>query len=403
MHVLLITQYFHPETGAAASRWGDYSKILINQGHQVTVLCEIPNYPRGEYYNGYKNKWFKKEKINQNLTIIRSYAGVNNRKTIFKKLIHYLTFMISGIINVTKIKNYDILIVSSPPLFTGIIGVFLQKYKSIPFWLDIRDLWPDSAFALNQINKNFFYYIGKKIESIIYHSSKGFIFPVPGFKHYLNGEFESIKYKPKLLLQNGVSEKFISLAQERNIKSDGRFTVLYSGNFGLAQGLETIIEAAKLLDKYPIDFRLIGDGVTKDKIQDLVIRTKLKNIIFHNYMDRQELIKWIKKASVCLVPLINSPLFRNALPSKMFEYMACKKPIIIGIKGEAADLVNNSKSGTPVQPENANLLSKAIIDYYQNKDKCIKHGNNGMIYVTKNLKKEELISKVMHSIKQSKN
>ena len=278
-----------------------------------------------------------------------------------------------------------------------------KKIISIPFWVDIRDLWPDSAFALNQINKNFFYYIGKKIESIIYHSSKGFIFPVPGFKHYLNGEFESIKYKPKLLLQNGVSEKFISLAQERNIKSDGRFTVLYSGNFGLAQGLETIIEAAKLLDKYPIDFRLIGDGVTKDKIQDLVIRTKLKNIIFHNYMDRQELIKWIKKASVCLVPLINSPLFRNALPSKMFEYMACKKPIIIGIKGEAADLVNNSKSGTPVQPENANLLSKAIIDYYQNKDKCIKHGNNGMIYVTKNLKKEELISKVMHSIKQSKN
>ena len=86
-------------------------------------------------------------------------------------------------------KNYDIVIVSSPPLFTGIIGVFLQKYKSIPFWLDIRDLWPDSAFALNQINKNFFYYIGKKIESTIYNSSKGFIFPVPGFKQYLNNGF----------------------------------------------------------------------------------------------------------------------------------------------------------------------------------------------------------------------
>ena len=120
-------------------------------------------------------------------------------------------------------------------------------------------------------------------------------------------------------------------------------------------------------------------------------------------MDRLELIKWIKQASICLVPLINRPLFSNALPSKMFEYMACKKPIIIGIKGEAADLVNNSKSGTPIEPEKANLLSNAIIDYYQNKDKCIKHGNNGMIYVTKNLKKEELISKVMNSIQKSKN
>ncbi len=403
MHVLLITQYFHPEIGAAASRWGDYSKILINQGHRVTVLCEVPNYPRGEYYNGYKNTWFKKEIINQNLTIIRSYAGANNRKTILKKLIHYLTFMISGIINANKIKNYDIVIVSSPPLFTGMIGVFLQKYKSIPFWLDIRDLWPDSAFALNQINNNFLYYIGKKIESIIYNSSKGFIFPVPGFKQYLNREFELIKYKPKFLLQNGVSGKFISLAKEIDIKSDKRFTVLYSGNIGLAQGIETIIESAKLLDKYPINFRLIGDGVNKDKIKDLVKGKKLKNIIFHDYMSRVELIKWIKKSSVCVVPLKNNSLFNNALPSKMFEYMACARPIIVGIRGEAADIVNNSRSGTAVEPENATLLSKAIIDYYQNKDKCIEHGSNGMIYVTENLQKEELISQVINSIQKVTN
>ena len=403
MHVLLITQYFPPEIGAAASRWGDYCKILINQGHRITVLCEVPNYPRGEYYNGYKNKWFKKERVNRNLTIIRSYTGANNRKTTLKRLIHYLTFMISGIINVTKIKDYDIVIVSSPPLFTGIIGVFLQKYKSIPFWLDIRDLWPDSAFVLKQINKNILYYIGKKIESIIYNSSQGFIFPIPGFKQYLNKGFGLIKYKPKFLLQNGVSEKFISLANEINVKSDERFTVLYSGNFGLAQGIETIIEAAKLLENYPIDFRLIGDGVNKDKIQSLAISTKLKNITFHNYMDRRKLIKCIKKASVCVVPLINSPFFSNALPSKMFEYMVCKKPIIVGIKGAAADLVNNSKSGTTIEPENANLLYNAIIDYYQNKDKCINHGNNGMIYVTKNLKKEVLLSKVMISIKKSIN
>tara|TARA_B100000686_G_scaffold337364_1_gene408390 strand:+ start:189 stop:1397 length:1209 start_codon:yes stop_codon:yes gene_type:complete len=401
--VLLITQYYYPEIGAAASRWGDYSKILINQGHKVTVLCENPNYPHGKYYNGYNNTWSKKEIINPNLTIIRSYAGANNRKTIFKKIIHYLTFMISGIINVTKIKDYDLVIVSSPPLFTGIIGVYLQKYKSIPFWLDIRDLWPDSAIALNQINKNLLYYLGKKIESIIYNSARGFIFPIPGFKKYLNKQFELEKFKPKFLLINGVSKKFISLAKGMDVKPDERFTVLYSGNVGLAQGIETIVEAAKLLDKYPIDFRLIGDGVQKEKIQDLIIRKKIKNIIFHNYMNRAELIKWIKKASVCVVPLKNHSLFYNALPSKMFEYMACQRPIIIGIKGEAEKMVNNSKSGIIVEPENANLLSKAIINYYQNKNKCKKHGVNGMIYVTKNLRKEDLIFKLMNSIQKVEN
>ena len=130
MRVLLITQYFPPEIGAASSRWGDYIQILIKQGHKVTVLCEAPNYPKGIFYGGYKNPWYKKEIINENLTIIRSKAGVNNRKSMYNKLIHYLTFMISGIVNVNKINNYKFVIVSTPPLFTGIIGVFLQKFKS---------------------------------------------------------------------------------------------------------------------------------------------------------------------------------------------------------------------------------------------------------------------------------
>ncbi len=403
MRVLLITQYFPPEIGAASSRWGDYIQILIKQGHKVTVLCEAPNYPKGIFYGGYKNPWYKKEIINENLTIIRSKAGVNNRKSMYNKLIHYLTFMISGIVNVNKINNYKFVIVSTPPLFTGIIGVFLQKFKSIPFWLDLRDLWPDSAVALNQMNKNFLYFLGKKIESIIYNSAEGFILAVPGFKNYLNEKFVSTKYKPKLNLLNGVSSNFISMVNNLEIKQDKRFTVLYSGNMGLAQGLETIIEAGKLLDDYPIDFQLIGDGILRNRLEHLVKVNGQKNIFFHDSMHRYELIKWIKKSSICLVPLKNNPLFHSAFPSKMFEYMACAKPIIVGIKGEAADLVNHSKSGTIVEPENAILLSKAIIDYYQNKDQCINHGTNGMIYVTENLQKEELISSLMDSIKKVKN
>ena len=108
---------------------------------------------------------------------------LNNLYSIFILAIsylNYLSFMFSGIINANKIHDYDLLIVSSPPLFTGMIGVFIQKFKSIPFWLDVRDLWPDSAIALNQINKNLLYYLGKKLESTIYNSAKGFIFPVPG-------------------------------------------------------------------------------------------------------------------------------------------------------------------------------------------------------------------------------
>ena len=403
MNVLLITQYFPPEIGAAASRWGDYTKILTEKGHKVTVLCEMPNYPQGYFYQGYKNKWYIKEIKSPSLVIIRSAAGANDRKSIIKKIIHYLIFMLSGIINVMKIKNYDFVIVSSPPLFTGMIGVFLQKFKSVPFWLDLRDIWPDSAMVLKQIKKNRIYFFGKKLESIIYNSATGFILSVPGFKNYIEKKYINQKHKPILPLINGVSNNFIKIVESKEIKPDKRFTVLYSGNMGLAQGLETIIEVAKLVDKYPIDFRLIGNGVCRDKLESKVKQIGLKNVVFHDSVNRSELIKWIKKSSVCLVPLINSPLFRTALPSKMSEYMACGRPVIVGIKGEAEEFIKISKAGILVEPENSILLSKAIINYYKNHEQCIADGINGMSYITENLRKEDLISKLMDEIQLIKN
>ena len=151
MHVFLITQYFPPEIGAAATRWGDYTDILVKQGHRVTVLCEMPNYPLGEYFPGYKRQWVKREYISPNLTIIRSFTWATNRRSVIKKLGNYLIFMLSGLINALKIKNYDILIISSPPLFSGVIGAIIAKIKSIHFFLDIRDLWPESVTSVGEV------------------------------------------------------------------------------------------------------------------------------------------------------------------------------------------------------------------------------------------------------------
>ena len=152
MKVLIITQYFPPETGAAASRWGDFSEILVDQNNFVTVLCETPHYPNDYYYLNYTNKWKSIEKKNEKLTVIRSKAFASNRSNSVKKIIHYLVFMLSAITNLHKIKSFDLIIISSPPLFTGVIGIFIKKIYRKEFWLDIRDLWPDSVLELSQIS-----------------------------------------------------------------------------------------------------------------------------------------------------------------------------------------------------------------------------------------------------------
>tara|TARA_Y100000591_G_scaffold332130_1_gene368345 strand:+ start:750 stop:1952 length:1203 start_codon:yes stop_codon:yes gene_type:complete len=398
MHVLIITQYFPPEIGAAASRWGDFTKILSEQNHEVTILCESPHYPNSTYYSGYNNHWVSIERKHENFTIVRTKAYASDRKSFIKKLAHYFVFMFSAITNIKKIKNFDLLIISSPPLFTGVIGLFIKKFYKKEFWLDIRDLWPDSVLALNQLKKGRVFKYGKNLEKIIYKNAKGFIFPVPAFRDYLSKFSPDISEKPMIDLMNGVSKNFILDAKSFNAK-DKKFTVLYSGNIGLAQDLKTIIEAASLLSKYDIFFEIIGQGVCKSEIVTLAENQDIK-IRFHDSKPRKELIKAIMKSSVCLVPLKNKEIFKLALPSKMFEYMACEKPVIVGVDGEAKKLLKKSKSGIFVQPENPEMLSKAILTYYSDSEKLLEHGKNGLRYITQNLVKEVLVSNLIEEVKK---
>ena len=398
MHVFLITQYFPPEIGAAATRWGDYVKILNEMGHRVTVLCEMPNYPVGKYFPGYKRKWIKKERISPNLTIIRSFTWANNRKTAFKKLGHYLIFMVSGFLNGLKVKNYDLIIVSSPPLFVGVIGAIISKIRSIHFFLDIRDLWPESVTSLGEVKSKVFINFGKKLESFIYKATTGFIFTVPGFKKYFKDNHPTQLKKSMIELINGVSRTFIELAQQNDRIPDKKFTVLYSGNMGLAQGLETVIQAANILQKYPIDFCFVGNGVKLQSLKAKSLKMNLDNVSFFPFQKKDDLIQIIKKASVCLVPLKNEPLFRNAIPSKLFEYMACGRPVIVSIEGEVEKIIKRANSGLIAIPEDSDSIAKQILYYYNDRDKIDEHGQNGVLYVTENVRKETLLSDALYNI-----
>jgi glycosyltransferase involved in cell wall biosynthesis len=399
MHILLITQYFHPEIGAAASRWGDYVKLLIKKGHKITVLCQMPNYPHGKIFDGYKNQWFKKEILSNNLTIIRSGVWANNRKSKLKLLGNYLSFALSGSINSFKIKNYDLVIISSPPLFVGIIAIIIKKIKKSLILLDLRDIWPESVVALGGLKSKWLLMLGRRLEKLLYSSVDGYIFPVPGFKNYFRKSFPDQLKKPMFNLMNGIDKEFINESLKFNQEDQKDFIVLYSGNLGLAQGLEVVIKTAELLIDYPIQFKLIGSGLEKELLINLTKSKKLNNINFEDTMPRTQLIKEMNKATVCLVPLKKNKLFENAIPSKIFEIMACGKPSILGVKGEAEKIIINNNCGLIVEPGNPNEYRNAILTYYNNHNLLKTHGDNGVKYVTEYMQKEYLLSEFLSQLK----
>ncbi len=391
MRVFLITQYFPPEIGAAASRWGDYVDILAQQGHQVTVLCGMPNYPYGNRFDGYNQYWVKREQLSPNLRVIRSGVWANDRRSTVKMLGNYLSFACTGLLNALKIRNQDIIILSSPPLFLGLIGLALSALRKTKMLLDVRDIWPESVVALGGMKSKWLIKLGRLMESKVYDAASGFIFPVPGFRNYFKRHYPTQMKKPMFNLMNGVQNDFLSNSKVNHDLNKDQFTILYSGNMGMAQGLETILDTAALLIDYPIQFKFIGEGVCKDDLVEKVRIKQLSNITFFEPMSRKTLITEIQKASLCLVPLKNNPLFTNAIPSKIFEIMACKKPVILGVKGEAEAIINKYNCGTVVAPEDPRALKNAILNYFQNNNLIKAHGENGVRAVTNHLRKEVLL------------
>jgi len=403
MKILIISQYFPPEVGAAATRWSEYAGILASDGHEVVVISELPNYPSGEIAKGYPKWSFYEEDTNtDNLRVIRVPVWANQRKTTIQRLGFYTSFMLSATIRALLLPKFDMIIVSSPPLFVGLVASFIRPFKRAKYVLDLRDVWPESARVLGEIRSRSMFRFGKFLERMVYRSVDAFLLAVPGFRNYLESEFEQHRSKPKMDMMNGVSDSFLRRIEklEKN-HPPSEFTVLFSGNIGLAQGLETVLDAAHQLRDEQIHFKLIGDGAKFDEITKYADSLDLDKVSIRSSIPREELISEIQQAQLCLVPLVKSPLFLNAIPSKMLEYMAAGKPVVVGIRGEVESLLERSGGGISIDPENPEALTEAILAYKNDEVRRMAAGAAGHRFIRSEMMKESIMDDVLRQLQES--
>ena len=385
--ILFYTQYYAPETNAPSNRLSGFIKYL-KKDNEIVVLTTFPNHPLGKIFPGYKNKWFQKEVLDD-INIYRSYSYIpHNLKNKFERLRNYFSFALSSFINFRKIlkyeKNVDIIIASSPPISVAIIGTYMSYIAKKPLIIDLRDIWPDAALSLNIVKKNFWIMIITKLEMWSYNRSSKILVNSPGLKDVLIRQ-KHIDNKKIIYLPNGFDFDLLKYVKPpKNLKEHKKFIVMYSGLLGLAQNPLIFIDMAINLQEYPnIQILIVGEGIYKKDLKYQIEQYHLNNILLLNYMSRTEVLNLINNADLMLITYKHNDMFRNNIPSKLFEFLALGKPILINLEGEGSKIIKESQSGECINTENGKELAMTILKYYNNQQLLKIWGQNGKQYVQK--------------------
>jgi glycosyltransferase involved in cell wall biosynthesis len=406
MRILFLTQYYPPEIGAPQNRLHELAVRLHAKGVRVEVLTALPNYPKMEVQEAYKNGKLREEVIDS-IPVHRSWIYVSKSKGIISRLLNYFSFVWSSYWRGRKLDSFDYLLVESPPLFLGYTAMFLSRKLKAKLIFNVSDLWPESAEKLGIVTNQRLLKLAYNLEAKCYNKSTLITGQTQGIVSDIKNRFPS---KNVYWLPNGVDVNFYNpdriedtdFRQRNNFKSTD-LLLFYGGILGHAQGLEIILKAAKLLENYPaIQFILQGSGPEKEMLLELKVELKLTNVHFYDPVSKSEMPAVVKAIDVALVPLKNLPLFQGAIPSKVFEALAMKKPLLLGVDGEARQhFIEKAQAGLFFIPENESDLAKQILELANNPEKLIEMGQNARNYVSNHFNRDKIATEFLEVLNKN--
>ena len=396
MKIVFLTQYFPPEIGAPQARLFELARGLKNKGHEITILTAFPNYPGGKILAGYKLRPVMEENID-GLRVIRSWIYPSHSKSLIKRLANYFSFLVSSMFfGLFKLGRHDILLCETPPLFLGISAFVLSRLKGSKMYLYVSDLWPDSAVDLGMLKNKTLIKMSKWLELFLYRRSSKVIVVTEGIKRII--EANTFMKDKVFTVTNGVDMELFTPGDKLGARKtlglpQDSFIIMYSGNHGIAQNLFTVLKCAKKMEKkQEYLFVFAGDGVEKPLLMDWKDREKLANVIFLKSFSKKQMPLVLSAADAAVIPLKDIKLFEKALPSKMFEMMAMGIPVILGVKGEAAEVIKTADCGINIPPEDENSMEKAILELYNSKDLRERLAKNGRQYAGRCFSREKIIN-----------
>lgn len=394
MKIAYFSHYFSPEIGAPSARIHELSTRWIQKSHQVDVVTCFPNHPLGELYEGYQLAAYMQERMD-GIQVHRNWTYITPNKGIYKRSLGHLSFWPSArLFSTSRLKNPDVIIGTSPTLFAAMAARGMARAKDVPFVMEVRDLWPGIFVELEVFTNRQLIKILEAWELWMYRQADSIITVTGSFRDNLMER--GIEEKKISVIPNGADMQFWTPRKKSERLLDelglnGKFVVLYIGAHGVSQALDQVLDAAERLAAFDeIQFLFVGSGSLKDQLQKRSGTLGLTNVIFHDPVPKKQVLEFYSIADVCLVPLRDIELFSQFIPSKLFEILAMKKPIVASIRGEAREILDRSGGAITTDPEDSEAIAEAVLRLYQQPILRKEMGERGRQFVKTHYSRDRL-------------
>jgi len=405
MKLILFHQYFLGKNDPGGSRWNELTSYFSKKEQiRINVLAGNIHYATGKQI--LPKTWSNKENIDENVTLFRTWTYSGYNTNFLGRVIGYLSYTFSSFAKSLTLEKPDVIIITSPSIFVGISAIMLSKVKGVPFILEVRDLWPESAVATGVLTNRILLNILYWLEYRLYKYSRKIIVLTPAFKENIERRFPEFIGKIEIITNGADFNLMDSSTKAASIRKrygwENKRVYAYFGAHGVANDLMQVIEAAKNLQMHnDIHFVLIGDGMQKEALKQKAEEYALQNLQFIDSIPKMEVADYIEAIDVGMAILKKTDTFKTVYPNKVFDYMSCKKPVLVTIDGITRALIEKANCGLYSEPENIEAFEEVILSFQKmSNDELKMLGENGFKYVKDNFDREKLADKYIDVIKE---
>jgi glycosyltransferase involved in cell wall biosynthesis len=399
MKILLINQSFVSPEEPGHTRHFEMAQYLQKHGHELVIVGSDINYQTGRQTTERRRIFENVEQNIDGVRILRAYVYPSLHRSYFWRIISFFSFMFSSVWTALQVKDVDLVMGTTPPIFQAVSSWVVSLVRRKPFLLEVRDLWPEFGIGMGVLKNPIIIAMSRWLENFLYARATHILVNSPAYRKYL--------------LEKGIPERKVTFipygtdvemfnpdvdgsAIRKKLGVDNKFVVLYAGALGAANDIYTILRAAdRLREESKIQFVLFGDGKERVNIEEDVHRRGLQNVLLAGVYPKREMPFVLASSDVCLAILQNITMFRTTYPNKVFDYMAAGRATILVIDGVIRDVIETSKGGVFVEPGDDEQLAKSVLELSNNPERVRQMGRDAREYLVQHLDRRDRLDETL--------